>query len=993
MPFFPICCARWTLLICVLLGLGEVLRIVAWWSLKRVGAPAGGERWPAPFRGLTLWGVLFEREGELASLEGLLDGGGVVVVEGGAGIGKTSLLDEASHRAGELGWEVLRARGSELEAGFAFGVVRQLFERRLAALNADEQEKLLRGPAAAVRPLLLGVLGDAPADDTSFAVLHGLYWLVANMAARASVLVTVDDAHWADLPSLRWLAYLAPRIEGLPVGLVAALRPSEPASREAPLVALREGTGAVVRPRLLTLAAVAAIVRQTARQDASDELCVAVKRASGGNPFYVREVMRGLAPDGGSLAALERGEVPVGWSESVLLHVAARIRRLGPQALALAQALAVLGDGCEPRHAAAVAGLDTEGAAHLTAGLVRLEVLQSDDPPRFLHPIVREAVEASMGSDERDAAHLATARVLREDGASPGRVAAHLANLRPAGDLWVLARLREAARAALESGAPQLAAELLMRALAEPPPPEQRVECLREAARAQATTGREAACALLEQARSLTIDPRERAEIALELANVYADLFRQVEAVDVLESALSELSDDDEALAARLDGELVIAALQDPRRASRVAPVLERLASRPLTGAAAEAFEAARGLAMAFAGRPAGEIAPLLERALARAEPRAHNRATRGTLLWTLVTVESFDAVDAAMGQMLAEVHRSGSTSGFLTTYSALGVLKLRLGALPEADAAARVALLAVREGDFTPGLPFAATVLAEVAIEAGELEEAEALLALLPQEGWPPGLGTVLIPAARGRLRLAQGRAEEALSEFQACAAMFAPEVWGVEVRDWGFLHARSSAALALLALGERDSARALAQAELEDVRAAGTRRGLGIALRVAGLAEGGTRGLELLGESVAVLEGSPALLERARSLGELGAALRRAGRRADAREQLAAALELAARCGAPPLVARVREELNAAGARPRRVWRTGVEALTPSELRVARLAAEGQTNREIAQALYVTLKTVEGHLARGYAKLEIAGRSELPGALGEEKTRVATP
>jgi DNA-binding CsgD family transcriptional regulator len=320
-------------------------------------------------------------------------------------------------------------------------------------------------------------------------------------------------------------------------------------------------------------------------------------------------------------------------------------------------------------------------------------------------------------------------------------------------------------------------------------------------------------------------------------------------------------------------------------------------------------------------------------------------------------------------------------------------VLKLRLGALPEADAAARVALLAVREGDFTPGLPFAATVLAEVAIEAGELEEAEALLALLPQEGWPPGLGTVLIPAARGRLRLAQGRAAEALSEFQACPAMFAPEVWGVEVRDWGFLHARSSAALALLALGERDSARALAQAELEDVRAAGTRRGLGIALRVAGLAEGGARGLELLGESVAVLEGSPALLERARSLGELGAALRRAGRRADAREPLAAALELAARCGAPPLVARVREELNAAGARPRRVWRTGVEALTPSELRVARLAAEGQTNREIAQALYVTLKTVEGHLARAYAKLEIAGRSELPGALGEEKTRVATP
>ena len=132
---------------------------------------------------------------------------------------------------------------------------------------------------------------------------------------------------------------------------------------------------------------------------------------------------------------------------------------------------------------------------------------------------------------------------------------------------------------------------------------------------------------------------------------------------------------------------------------------------------------------------------------------------------------------------------------------------------------------------------------------------------------------------------------------------------------------------------------------------------------------------------------------LERAHSLCDLGAALRRAGQRASAREPLAGALDLAARCGARPLAARAREELTAAGARPRRQWRTGVEALTPGELRVARLAAAGQTNREIALALYVTLKTVEGHLARGYAKLGITGRAELPDALGAEKARVPTP
>jgi DNA-binding CsgD family transcriptional regulator len=341
---------------------------------------------------------------------------------------------------------------------------------------------------------------------------------------------------------------------------------------------------------------------------------------------------------------------------------------------------------------------------------------------------------------------------------------------------------------------------------------------------------------------------------------------------------------------------------------------------------------------------------------------------------------------------MIAGVHQSGSARGLIATYSTLGLLKLRLGALPEADAAARVALRVLQEGDFAPGLPFAATVLADVAIEAGELDEAHELPALLPQQDWPAGVGTVLIPATRGRLRLAQGRPRAALADFQTCAAMFSSEVWGTEMRDVGYLHARGGAAAALPALGERESARELAQAELADVRVFGTPRAVGIALRVAGLAEGGAHGLELLGESVAALHGSPALLARAHSLAELGAALRRDGRRAAAREPLAEALDLAARCGARPLAVRAREELKAAGARPRRAWRTGVEALTPSELRVVRLAAEGRSNREIAHELYVTLKTIEGHLSRAYTKLGIDGRGQLSQVLSAEKTRVPT-
>ena len=295
-----------------------------------------------------------------------------------------------------------------------------------------------------------------------------------------------------------------------------------------------------------------------------------------------------------------------------------------------------------------------------------------------------------------------------------------------------------------------------------------------------------------------------------------------------------------------------------------------------------------------------------------------------------------------------------------------------------------------LQEGDFAPGLGFAATVLSDIAVEAGQLDEAQTLLDLLPQVGWPAGVATVLIPAARGRLRLAQGRAADALADFQACGVLFGADVWGMPIRETGYVHARSGAALALLRLGQRQRACQLADAELADVRVFGAPRALGIALRAAGLARGGQEGLALLHESVAALDGSPALLERARSLAELGAAWRRDGQRAAARDSLARALDLAARCGARPLAARAREELRAAGARPRRPWRTGVEALTPSELRVARLAAEGRSNREIAYELYVTLKAVEGHLARAYAKLGIEGRSQLARAWQQEKTRV---
>jgi DNA-binding CsgD family transcriptional regulator len=760
------------------------------------------------------------------------------------------------------------------------------------------------------------------------------------------------------------------------------------------LLALRARAPAIVRPAPLSEGAVRTIVGAELGDRASKQLYATAWAASRGNPLDLRQLLRSVQSGDGPRGEPDRAQLLAAGREGLTRRMLTRVRKLDPRALSLAQALSVLGDRSELRHAAAIAGVEMADAMRLDAELVGLDVLAGGDPPRFVHPIVRDAIAASLDGDERDAAHRSAARLLHAEGAPSGQVAAHLIGTRPSGDGWVLARLQAAAQAATDSGAPRAAADLLARAMSEPPPPAQRVGLLRATARAEATAGRDSACMRLEEALRLATDQRERAEIALELAETYAALFRWVDSVDVIERALGELAGADERLSARLEGELVVCGLQDGRRASRVAPLLERLSSRPLpAGSAVEPMAVAEGMAMVLAARPAEEAAAPLEEALSQGRERTENWDRRATLLWTLVVAERFDSVASALAPMLEEVRRAGSARGLIATYSTLGLLNLRLGALPEADAAARVALSVLHEGDFAPALVFAATVLADVAIEAGELDEAQALLALLPQEGWPAGVGTVLIPAARGRLRLAEGRPAEALADFQTCAAMFGPEVWGMQLRDVGYVHARAGAAEALLGLGERERARELAQAELADVKLFGTPRALGVALRVAGLAQGEEAGLELLAESVAALRGSPALVERARSLTELGDALRNAGQSSAAREPLAEALDLAARCGARPLAARAREQLDAAGAQPHRGSRSGLEALTPRELRIVRIAAEGRSDREIAQELYVTPRTIEDHLARAYAKLGIEGRDQLPRVLERDDTEVTTP
>ena len=521
-----------------------------------------------------------------------------------------------------------------MSSNFAFGVVRQLFERRLAGAGADERASLLVGPAAAAGSLLLGKSVEASAGDTSFAVLHGLFWLAANLSAGRPLLLAIDDAHWADEPSLRWLTYLARRLDGLMLVLLVAFRPGDPAFANATLLALRAEAPTILRPALLSENTVGTLVRAAMGSRSNDALRQAVWTASGGNALYVTELLRALELDDARLAEIDPAELLVSGLKGIGRRVIARVRRVDPAALRFAQALAVLGDGCELRLAAATAGLEMTDATRLATVLVRVEVLADDDPPRFIHPVVRDALEVSLGGDARDAGHRSAARLLHADRASAGQIAAHLAFVRPAGDDWVLARLDEAAQEAIENGVPKVAADLLNRALAELPPASQRIGLLRRTARAEVSAGREAALVHLEEALRLSVDPRERAEITLEVAEAYAALFRWVEAVDAIERGLAELGDADLALAVRLEGELVVCGLHDARRASHVKPVLERYGAPSSAATHIEAL-VARGMAMVLAGRPAEEAAIPLESALSRAAAQIENWDTRAALLWS----------------------------------------------------------------------------------------------------------------------------------------------------------------------------------------------------------------------------------------------------------------------------------------------------------------------------------------------------------------------
>jgi DNA-binding CsgD family transcriptional regulator/tetratricopeptide (TPR) repeat protein len=919
---------------------------------------------------------MLERDAELVYLGSCLrdarEGrGGIVAVEGPAGIGKSMLLAAAAQLARELGLELLKARGGELEEGMAFGAVRQLLEPAVLSMGSAERRRLLAGPAMTGACALGLQAGEAPGDE--FAALHGLYWLCANFAERRPLLMTVDDLQWVDGPSLSWLQYLGRRVFDLSMLVVVSVREGHPRA-SAPAVAGIVGDPAAGRLRLSPLGAggVAAVVREELGLQGSPEFCRVCRELTGGNPLYLRQLItaahaEGLTGSATDVAALE-ALAPSAVGGSVL----ARLARMGPDMTALARAVAVLGAGTEVAVAAELAGLTSADAELAADALTAAQVLAAARPLEFFHPLIAEAVYADLALGARRLAHRRAAAIVDRHGAVD-RVAAHLLGTGPAGDLWVAGRLAAAARDAADRGAPDLAAGYLRRALSEPPAAGEHPALLLRLGLAEWHAGEPDAIGHLEQALATARDPATTSAAAESLAQAYRFTGRADMGVAALQRAIAQLRDTDPWLAFSLESSCALAAIMDDRTAQEALRSLDSLSRRMSEFAEPPPFLLAALANVAMRRQQPGQAQQLVDRALA-GQPYPPPLACCPTLVSTLIALERHDLLGRLCDDLLAAARRRSALQEAAAIASFAAWALYRRGELADAEAQARWAA----ERATGVYLLHAVAQLVEPLIERGSLDEAAAELERVGDPLAAHSITATTFLFARGRLHAARGRPADALRDFLECGQRS-----GLFGRVSVMYHWRSEAALAHVWLGNEHEAMRLAREEVDLARQFGRPGALGIALRNCGLVEGGDRGLVLLAEAVRTLEDAQSPVELARTQVEYGSALRRAGQRLPARAQLERGLDLAHHSGARRIADRARAELVAVGAKPRRDAITGRDALTASELRVARLAAEGMTNRQIAQALFITTKTVAVHLTHVYRKLGVSRRVQLSGAL----------
>jgi ATP/maltotriose-dependent transcriptional regulator MalT len=431
-----------------------------------------------------------------------------------------------------------------------------------------------------------------------------------------------------------------------------------------------------------------------------------------------------------------------------------------------------------------------------------------------------------------------------------------------------------------------------------------------------------------------------------------------------------------------------VARIEAPLRA-RASEVLHEIAKRPPTGETygERALLAEVAGQLTFESEPRERSLELARLALADGELLREESsdgmawvAAMGALGWG----DDFEGYEALQRQAIEDARRRGSVIGFATASYGYSFSHYYRGMLSDAIADAQQAIASERDG-WRQFLPASRAQLAWALIDRGELDEAMAELHRARSDAsWPRSSMQALVLEAQARVHLARAQPEPALRLALDAGHVFEQAlIANPSIVPW-----RSRAAIAAFQLGERDRAQQLLEEELALAQRFGAPRPIGVALIATGIIQG-KDGVEALEHAVQALAASPAQLEHARALVHLGAALRRRGHRKDARVTLRSGLQRCERFGAWLLAQRARTELTAAGGRIRRSAESGAASLTPAELRVATLAAEGLSNRDIAQALFVSLRTVETHLTHAYQKLDLDSRAKLATALETRRTQ----
>ena len=945
-----------------------------------------------PVRGGT---GLLERDATLRAIEALLGdasagSGGALLIEGHAGMGKTRLHEAALDAARSRGMRVLRAAGAELECDIAFGVAAQLLNAQLQPLMPEERNALLAAAPEQVRELAGLTLRDEAAPASNIALSHALFTILAAAEDRRPGVVAIDDLHWCDAASLEFVLYLLHRLEELPVAVVMTRRLAhgDASSDVLDRISTQPRVG-VHTLSALSDASVGELAREVLGERGESSVVAACQEATSGNPFYIHELLIALRDehhlDIDELAEHARALAPPVVGR--ILRV--RVGRVGDHGAALARAVAVLGDDAPLRHAAELARLDVAAAARAADALAAVEILLAREPLRFVHPLVRHTIANDIPPGERATRHLEAARLLHREGAEPERVAAHLLAGRPEGDPWAVEQLRAAARDARTLAAPQSAVRYLSRALEEPPPAAVRPDVLAELGLAEAAAGAPRAAIHLEQAITTCPDPRRRAELALHRGHALYAQGCHREAAAAYAAGLGDLPDEpstpaDYELHDELQTGFVATGSLLPelheRSAERSAELLARANRGPRTRALRQLLAQA-AVHAAFAAEPAETTLGLAERAWDDGELIAQDGADGPA--WSLVTAAvswsgALERCAEILSEVLEDARRRASPHAFASASYIRGSIALFQGQVSAACADLEIARDARRYG--WGQFARAADAFHSLALlHAGDPVRAlEVLVSTEPLET-PRDLEDGVRLLARAELRLAAGRAREALDDARLVQRLAGPSIRVFGMQSW-----RTVGALAALTLGEQAQALELAHEEYGVAERTGGLHARVRAHRVLGLCEEGGRQLELLRDAVSLGAGGPSRLETVVALVDYGAALRRANRRAEARGPLQQAIDIALSAGAHALHERARTELAATGARPRRErMLSGVGSLTPSELRIAELAASGQSNRAISQTLFVTPKTVEYHLRNAYRKLDISGRQELASVL----------